>query len=710
MRGIQKNPDYQAVLKTIPGVLEDYFTENGIFDEEEAMFSPDHVFVASLFPLLKNLSHELEFFYGIPFSNFEEVDNPAAAVFLLNAEINGRLDEDPRFQTIPPILSFDNLAFIPHLHHAFNLAWAQPHDDCLRCFGWLNGLMEVTQRLTDLKINNRKTDIYNQIENSELAYKLAGRFAPYQNMDYKIDELNLSLYQSCIHHLEKSYIIDSLDLTEDVCARLQTQLSQVPPEYIRKEIAGSLPDLVEILQDENLIFNDLLEIRTELKKLEVELVDEADQEWLKGKIFEQSIHEGSSFQSDPNVAISNIKAAVSLENLEFDNGETQEDEVKYVNNLYLQKNFWDKYATSSKIKSDPQFLQAMQVLVGSALYGVIKSDNSQNKSALDAAREDALGILETPDGRMPDQQKSREVLAFCKKVLIISQGAEKYLDCKLVDQSLDYDLLALIMGRDNYSAADFLLPCEFIKSFYQSQNIIVEKINLSKGLSQEYPLFEKIAALPNSQEKFSAAELFYNANVIIQNHSYVMEKQYCQRTLNRMQKVHKTEHLRLSDNISLLSQAYPEVGCLPPERLAQSIDDGVCRNYLFAAYEDKQLPPNGLRDIFESLPMINRFSPEAVNGLYEISEQFIDNVLNRHLELFDNPQQLQCITMPLKRLNDFVSYTDDISSAINKSADLLKEQMPLYLRYRRFGEKIQKIENVPDLNRELLARHRVCRN
>lgn len=710
MRGIQKNPDYQAVLKTIPDVLEDYFTENGITNEEEAMFSSDHVFIASLYPLLKNLSHELEFFYGIQFSNFEEVDNRAAAVYLLNAEMNGRLNEDPQFQALSPIISFETLAFIPDLHHAFNVAWVQPHDDSLHCFGWLNGLMEITKRLTDLKINNRKVDIYNQIEKSELAYKLAAKFAPFQDMDCKIDELNLSLYQSCIYHLEKSYIIDNFDLAEDVCARLQKQLTQVPSDYIRKEIAGSLPDLVEILHDENLIFNDLLEVHSELKKLEVELVDEADQEWLKKRIYEQSIQAGSSLPCATAVAWSEQKTSTGLGNLNPGHNEAQTQEVKFVNKLYLQKNFWNKYATSSLINSDPQFSQAMQKLVSNALYGIVKSVNPQNQSVLDLARKDALSILETPEDHEPDQQKSHELLAFCKQVLIISQGAEKYLGCKLVDQSLNYDLLALIMERDTYSASDFLLPCEFIKSFYQSQNIIVEKINLSKGLSRKYPLFEKIAALPNSLEKFSAAELFYNANIVIQAHSYVMEKQYRQLTINRMQKVHKAERLHLSDNISLLGQAYPEMSGFSPESLAQNIDDCVCQNYLFAAYEDKSFPHNGLKDIFDATPGIKRFPPEALSGLLEISEQFIDKVLNRHLELFGNPQQLQRVTTPLKRLNDFVSYTDDISSSINKSADLLKEQVPLYLHYRKFSEQIQKIENVPDLNRELLARHRVCRN
>lgn len=116
-----------------------------------------------------------------------------------------------------------------------------------------------------------------------------------------------------------------------------------------------------------------------------------------------------------------------------------------------------------------------------------------------------------------------------------------------------------------------------------------------------------------------------------------------------------------------------------------------------------------LFDEVEDMTAFDRFPEEAISNIFKATDDFSDQVIEKHgLEI--NGGHTSQILGLLKSYQSTYQYTEQLTSNIDRSSDVLKEQSAFYCRYKLFRSDKNAHEVDKTFNYELLARHTPGRN
>ena len=116
-----------------------------------------------------------------------------------------------------------------------------------------------------------------------------------------------------------------------------------------------------------------------------------------------------------------------------------------------------------------------------------------------------------------------------------------------------------------------------------------------------------------------------------------------------------------------------------------------------------------LFDEVEDIAKFDRFPKEAVSSIFKVTDDFSEQAIEKHgLEI--NGEHTFRIFGLLKNYQSICQYTMQLTSNVNQSSDVLKEQSALYCRYKLFQSDKNAQEVDKTFNYELLAHHTPGRN
>lgn len=703
MTQLQDLNEYKAILKTIPDVLNEFFIDCSIGDAEGAMAAHNHNDVAALYPLIKCLSYELAFFYDYKFDNYSANDDKAAVVYMLHDEIMSQMTNDSRFATIMPLVDFGDVASIAKFKDYYDFAGSLAADDSQRVFVWLEGLNKTTLLEVEKKLSNSRLDLLNYIEDSKVVNEMISKLPNSYKLNKKVDDLNYAILDSCMDCLKNGFCITNEDMVDKMYARLHPKLPLVSAHKMRSLIHNSVPVVRGIITQKDVQINDLEYMQEEFMLLHKNQPKFGGYDYLKRQIFKQRLKDNPYQGVDFAAALNLQDLNISLTEILTVDQVAQADYIEQFREAYNADEFWNKYETSKIATEDAVFKVAMQDLLKNALAGFVKAMGKSSTSMLDHYRNDALSVVGDMEKNAVDMQKIHGVINFCRDVFVINEGMDKYWGCQIASQEISRELLEYLANKQELAVADFVAPSNYLKSIYargaEIRSVLVSRTKVPEG----YSLIEQIKHLPESLEKFETSELFYRANKLMMPRVEVMEK-YCQDlALQHIQGFHPEDHKLMLDNLELMSQAYPQVAKVDITKVADEIDLNVCQAYLLPLYRGREIIDT---DVEQNIGSTSGFDGGARAAVTEVAKLFIDRVLDVHSELLEKPQKCRVIFEPLKVLDNFEIFADDLQENIDESFLMLQKQSILFNKYQRRNHAISEIENTPDLNWQLINQRR----
>ena len=168
MASIQQNTAYMEILKSIPYMLNEYFINNNITNEDQAKYSSEREAISGFYPMLKAYASELDLFYGIK-AQPVDVNDRVAAAYLLSTELYGKISEAPQFSSIDNLACIDDYNYYQPLSNLFKQSTQiENTDDHQRYLSWNMFLSNIIDLYLDSATQQQKTDIYENLANSSL--------------------------------------------------------------------------------------------------------------------------------------------------------------------------------------------------------------------------------------------------------------------------------------------------------------------------------------------------------------------------------------------------------------------------------------------------------------------------------------------------------------------------------------------------------------
>lgn len=712
MNNMQQQNEYMQTLKSIPDLLEEYFFANGIENEEQAKHSPEREVIAGFYPMLKAFSSEMEAFYGIK-AEPVDVDDRAAASYLLATELLGKISEDEQFVQTPSCGEDLGHAFSEQLEKLFE--WSKTlasEDDRRRYLSWNVFLADIAGHCLKTISDNRKNAVFEKIENSAVAYEIAVRFRENCNLDNNIEEINGILYDSCIRYAEGGMAPDRQEMVNQIIGRIREFGVTVAPERLQKVIYNCSLPLCEIVEEDRQQLAEILENSGNIEFLQQKYRNEVlAPEELRLQIFRQKIKE--NWEMPLSLADRELlpSQGSAVPRPVVDTGEFQMQEIRRNSQMQAQEKFWIKYETERRIAPGTGLENGVRNLLGNALAAEFyhaEGEESQVSFELDQM----FRVLSVTDNKPVNRQVARNLLDFSREIMVFSEQSERYFGIKIVDKKLDRNVLAELSYADSLLPDDFNILSAFLSSFASHHKDIGKIISSCDFSHPNESLWEQVKKLPDSLEKFETVELYYHANLAILRQSVELEHGFWNNAVDEINKVHQDAFKKFADNLGLIGMLYPEVCRYGTEKLAREIEKGVCNGYLIPAYSGEANMSQAdahLFDEVEDIAEFDRFPEEAVSSIFKATDDFSDQAIEKH-GLAINGEHASRILGLLKSYQSTYQYTEQLTSNVNRSSDVLKEQSALYCRYKLFrsDKNVQEVDKT--FNYELLAHHTPGRN
>ena len=712
MASIQQNTAYMEILKSIPYMLNEYFINNNITNEDQAKYSSEREAISGFYPMLKAYASELDLFYGIKAQPVDANDRVAAA-YLLSTELYGKISEAPQFSSIDNLACIDDYNYYQPLSNLFKQSTQiENPDDHQRYLSWNMFLSNIIDLYLDSATQQQKTDIYENLANSSLSYNLALCISDKNNFETMVEELNGIFYDCCIQYLEKGQEPEQQEINGQIWDRLQKFPSYVPAGQLQKVVNNCSKKLCNIISEDNQTLAEIMYNHHEITLLQKEYsYDSLSAEELRMHIFRQKIKqqwESPIPELDKQAKTQAVSAAMFSS---VDTREYQKQVFDQQKQFQSQADFWNKYEQKQVINTNLPLKNELQNLLGSAWGAEFYHDN-ENTSLLYFETNQLYRILSNIGNQPVNQNVSRNLLGFSKEISILLQHTEKYYGLSLGSERVDRQALAELIYADETYPDDFNILVPLYDNIALHHKDIQHAIGETEYLLPDAKLLQQIEQLPDSLEKFETVELYYHANLAIQRLMIGLEHKYWNDSINAMQQVHVDEYNKFQENIELLSSAYPEVKAYGVEKLAQEIELGLCSSYLFPAYMGENNLSDADNYIFDEVSDIDAlaaFSEDAKTGLFKITDDFIEDTLHCHEQSIDETKCRNIFSL-LQQYNSFYTSCDQLQTNINQSAELLQSQSTLYCRYNLYKSQQEEQQIDKMLNYEILAQHKLSRN
>ena len=191
MASIQQNTAYMEILKSIPYMLNEYFINNNITNEDQAKYSSEREAISGFYPMLKAYATELEVFYGHKVEPIDANDR-AEAAYLLSISLHGHVLDDCKFADVSPI-SESGYSLAAPIHQLFDWAQNRPaEEDKKHATSWAMFLSNIADAYLDTVATQRKAELYEQIDDRDLGQSIAIFFSNKRNL---LDNIDMQKYR-----------------------------------------------------------------------------------------------------------------------------------------------------------------------------------------------------------------------------------------------------------------------------------------------------------------------------------------------------------------------------------------------------------------------------------------------------------------------------------------------------------------------------------
>lgn len=716
MPSLQQQKTYQNLLKAIPLAMQAYFEEIGIQSDRDVLFSTEKEKLHNFYPSLRCLAQELDFSYDMDISLPEHSDK-ALALYDLTGEILNQIDLSKSFAKGYSGIDFSVMNTASQLKNFQKFAdtLTERTDKNITEF-WLSNLSSLSKEIIINSNKNISSSVYDDIEDSELAYEIAEKTGISFDDDDKLSFINEILFKSCREALDQHRLPNLQKAADQLFLSLEDYDPENHPSLksLRHLLENCMPPIKELIEEYQ---TDYTRAGNNLKNILA-----FDDQFQKNKFLSPSKIREIIFQkhlSDmkrPNIkAVDNIFAYNDNTDQCFQKLMDQHKKDISIQSKLLQKFArinresikWKEYEKRHEISDDPLLKNARKNLTKLILKQLVSARyDSDGKIAelptlLKFGNEIENVLEEQAD---LDNEVLSHILTVSDMLVSIAEAANKYLGTTFDNKLLDHDTLEMIHTQKEIYPDEMDIISDYVMKFAQTCDLFFEKPeNNDTDIGDLGNIKERVSALPDCAEKMEMQELINIYGHLLYGKFYTVAEERKEKTAEFFIGIHPQEYTGLQKKLRAMAEFYPEILDAGIESVARRINTSTVHDILLPFYQNKN-PQKTYITLYEG---DHELSPEAAKGLSKISGEFINSVIERHHTLLESkdisPDMIREIIEQINTDNMMSSF----EQSLQQSSEELQKQIDIYNRFQNFKSVRRKTLPSEDLSKRLIIKNKM---
>lgn len=620
-------------LKTFALAAEQMVMTANCDEPQKAQFSSYAKTLSEVYPALENLAWELKLHYhsDIQIPEIEETETyekSAAFPVLAKAvadDMNKRFSEirswyDGSSETVPQQLEAAIVNMQASVQHSKNNYWLY---NSLKL-----SLGEIKAKRLELQ-----QQMYDEIDNRMLPQQVAGVMESqgFNVSDEQDDEIAEILCEVGEVFLSENKQADSEEVTLSVWERLQESWEITDIEqrilYPLVKPMESFGRIIRGIQRKVAVWDSPVRyLEKQLKNMGNIPGDEA---------IRQEIYRINVVHAAPSVPLGKT----------WDDGEALPDYLEpYQDDERFQKvnsqsRYWKEYERQGEVLHSPEWQEKFQAVIGDWSL-MLKENIDDFKNGLvrrfeeDKKRREAAedGDILPPVDAEYEQRQKEESLIFANKLVVAARAAEKYAGVVLNDSGVSQKTLAKISCEKNWSKNDYQALYLVAEAFENNYDRHQQELSVSaEGDNEEF--LEKFLALPHSPEKREIMNLmllnFGDQKLIIDGEIECLSNDF----VGLIEEQQVAEFEQMQDFLQSGIEAYPEMGKLNAEKVAEDISYGLSGSYIIPLYLSLKPYPDAKERMLSEIDGYENFSVPAQEYLDGLASGYLKVIVSKHQKI-----------------------------------------------------------------------------